>query len=94
MVYLSGPRGEVKKGCRQRVQQDQGHIPLVELVSRVLWGSQANTEFVNSNKKKLKSFGKLCKGLIKGGHKGKASEGAGDYHKDIWGIISGTKICL
>lgn len=42
---------EVKKGCRQRVQQDQGTMPLVGFVGRVLWGSWAKAEFVNSNKK-------------------------------------------
>ena len=41
MEHLKVPGREVQAGCRQKVQQDLGHMPLLGSVGRVLWGSWA-----------------------------------------------------
>ena len=64
-----------------------GHMPLLGFMGEVLWGSEAETRSVNSNKKE-KNFGKVHGGLIKGTH----GVGGGRpwevretvYHKGCW----------
>ena len=62
-AHLQGLRGEINAGCRQRVHQDLGHMPLLGSLGGVLRGSWAKTRFVNSHKKRV-GICKLFEGPI------------------------------
>lgn len=88
MACLGGSHREVKAECRQR--KNLRHVPLLGSMSKVLWGSQARTGFVNSNQK--------IRGLVSstGVYKvymqhWEAREIV--FHKDCCIVASGTYIC-
>lgn len=58
---MKGTHGKSRQSS-ERDKQDLGHMPLLESVGVVLWGSQTRARLVISNSKK--SFGKFHGGLI------------------------------
>lgn len=48
MAHCKSPYREVKVECRQRKQQNRGHLSLLWSVAGVIWGSWARVRLVSS----------------------------------------------